>query len=232
MTLLDFFSDYEEKYGSGDIHKFKKVFDAVTPSKDYIQLKFELKTIFSFIDALEPKSLTIDIDERLREIKDLEFNPTIRNPNIHLTDKLGREFCVWYKPLFFYPYTDSVKPLLLDFVVAKGEYKNLYNLDAELEKVLFTEKFFPESALKNISIKLLSKLRPLHAVMFVRKKFMPSDMTEIKSASYFLKPNKTLLISEEYLPQPLKMTLPISAYVIENLDMNSEKFKESVKKII
>lgn len=232
MSLLDLFNEYGKKYETNELHRLKKIYDTFSPEEDYNQLRFELKTIFAFIDALQPKSITVDIDERYREAKELEFRPTLSRPNVFLKDWLERDFCIWYKPLFYYPYQDSSKSLLLDFVVVKGEYSSLYNLDAEIEKVLYSQEFLSDSALKNLSNKMLGKMRKIHLAAYIKKKFSPRDLTKIKSASFFLRPNKLLLISEEYLPQQVKMNLPLSTYYSENVDMNSEKFKDLVKKIV
>lgn len=232
MSLLDLFNEYEKKYETNDLYRLKKIYDTYSPEGDYTQLRFELKTIFAFIDALQPKSMTVDIDERYKEPKELEFRPTLSKPNIFIKDWLGRDFCFWYKPIFYYPYQDSAKSLLLDFVVVKGEYSPLYNLDAEIERILYSQEFLSNSALKNLATRMLGRMRKIHIAAFVKKKFSPNDLTQIKSASFFLKPTKLLLVSEEYLPEQVKMNLPLSTYYSENVDMNSEKFKDIVKKIV
>ena len=86
--------------------------------------------------------------------------------------------------------------------------------------------------LRNISIRLLSKMKPIHTIMYVRKNFQASDLKEIQNVNFFLKPNKTLLISEEYMPGQVKMNLPLNTYPCENVDMNSQKFKDLVKRIV
>lgn len=232
MSLLDSFNDYETKYGSGEIYKFKRIFDRVDSSKNYEQMKFDMKIMFAFVDALEPKNLLVDVDERVKEVSELEFQPTLSVPNMNFRDKLSREFSMWYKPVFYYPHTDSAKALIPDFVAIKGGYGPLYNMDEEIKKTLWTEKYFTGRALNNLSSMLLNRLKPIHTLVFSRKRYSASDMTMLKAASFFLKPYKMLVVSQEEIPAQLKMNLPIATYAVEKVDMNIEKFKETVRRIV
>jgi len=232
VSLIDTFSDYETKYGSGEIYKFKRIFDQVTPSKDYDQMKFDMRVMFAFVDALGGKNVMVDVDERTKEVSDLEFNPTLSVPNITFRDKLGREFAVWYKPLFYYPNTDSVRPLVPDFVVLKTGYGPLYNLDEDIKKTLWTEKFFTGKALLPLTSKLLNKLKPVHLAVFIKRKYTTADLTKLKAAAYFLRPNKMLAVSQEEMSDHIKMNLPISTYAVGNVYTDMERFKETVRRII
>lgn len=232
-NLLDFFNEYEKKYNATDIHNIKKMYDKIYGDVgDYVKLQFELRTIFAFVDTLEPKQLHVDIDEKRKDVKELEFNPTLSNPNIFVRDKIDRDFCIWYKPVFYYPYTDTAKFLMPDFVMIKGDFGPIYNMDPDLEKRLYMHEYLTGPVLKDLSIRLLSRMKPIHTVMYVRKNFLASDLKEIQNVNFFLKPNKTLLISEEYMPGQVKMNLPLNTYPCENVDMNSQKFKDLVKRIV
>ena len=75
MSLLDFDKKEPE---IKKLHKFNTT-------------DFELKTLFSIINSLKPKKTRIDIDETPRVITK-DFNPTLRGPNIKLTDSKEKDF--------------------------------------------------------------------------------------------------------------------------------------------
>ena len=193
---------------------------------------FELRTIFSFVNALEPIDSLISIDETPKVIVEDSFSPTLKTPDIQFTDKNGRAFSIWYKPTVYYPKEEKTQPAMIDFLVLKGKRSELYGIDEVTKKELVTHEYVTESMIKEFSIRLLSKLSQVHAVLFVREKFTVNDLKDIKDASFFLRPAKLLLISEDYLPSEVKINLPINVNYAENVDMNAEKFKETVRKII
>jgi len=234
QNLLEMFNEEEQKFskfGAKDLYKLKYVYDSTT-SDGYNRMQFELKNIFRLIESLEPREMKITIDESYKKLEKLEFNPTISGPNITLKDKLRRDFSVWYKPAFYVPTVNSARECMVDFVVMRGVHGSMYELDPELKKQLYTYEFFSNSILREISIKLLSELKQITLALMCKKTFMPSDLHEIKIANFFLKPNRLMLLSEEYLPDNLKMSLPVNVLYAENVDMNMQKFVDVAKKVL
>jgi hypothetical protein len=207
-------------------------------STNYEKLKqtgstgFELRTIFSFVDALEPTETLISIDETPKVIAGDSFSPTLKIPDIQFTDKLGRSFSIWYKPTVYYPKEEKTQPAMVDFLVVKGKKNEIYELDDVTKKALGTHEYVTETMIREFAVRLLSRLNPVHMALFVREKFTVNDLKDIRDAAFFLRPEKVLLISEEYLPDDLKINLPLNVNYAENVDMNIEKFRETVRKII
>lgn len=234
QNLLEMFSEEEQrfsKFGVKDLHKLKYVYDATT-ANGYNRMQFELRNIFSLVEALEPKELKITIDDAYKKLEKLEFNPTISGPNIVFKDRIRRDFSIWYKPIVYIPTVNSARAIMADFVIMRGVHGSMYELDPELKKQLYSYEFLSNSTLKDISMKLLGELKNISLAVICKKTFMPSDLHEIKVASFYLKANRLMLLSEDYLPDNLKMSLPIGVVYAENVDMNAQKFVEAAKKVL
>lgn len=228
------FEQQEQKFskiGARGLHKLKYMYDS-RKLDDYEGLRFELKTIFTFIDALEPKEMKIMIDDTYKKIEKLEFNPTVSGPNITIRDRMRRDFSIWYKPLFYIPTPNSARQLMADFIVFRGTHDSMYAFDDALKKELYTYEFLSNAMLREISIKMLSRLKPVHLVINVKKNFQMSDVNHLKTTSFFLKPHRMLLVSEDYLPESVKINMPINLSICENVDMNAQKFTEMAKRLI
>jgi hypothetical protein len=236
VGLLEVFAQHEQKFagvGACDLHKLKYVYDMhPRRANDYNEMQFELRTIFKLIEMLEPKEMKVSIDDTYKKVEKLEFNPTISGPNIVVRDRLRRDFSIWYKPVLYVPTPNSARPIVADFVIIRGVAGSLYDLDPELKKKLYSYEFMPNDLLREIAIKLLAKLRPVHVVIGCKMSFMPSDLLDIKALSFFLKPNRFLIVSEDYLPEQVKMNLPINIVCSENVDMNTQKFVDLARKAI
>lgn len=234
QNLLEMFSEEEQrfsKFGVKDLHKLKYIYDSTT-SNNYARMQFEMKNIFALIDSLEPKELKITIDDNFKRLEKLEFNPTISGPNITLRDKLRRDFSIWYKPIFYIPTANSARAIMADFVILRGFHGSMYEMNPDLKKELYSYEFLSNSMLRDVSIKLLAGLKHISLAVLVKKAFMPSDLAEIKVTYYYLKPNRLMLLSEDYLPDTLKMSLPVNVVYAENVDVNSQKFVEEARKVL
>lgn len=234
QNLLEMFNEEEQKFskfGVRDLHKLKYIYDSTT-SNNYARMQFELRSIFALIESMEPKELKITIDDSFKKLEKLEFNPTISGPNISMRDKLRRDFSIWYKPIFYIPTVNSARGLIADFVIMRGVHGSMYELDPDLKKQLYSYEFLSNSILRDISIKLLGSLKTISLGVLCKKAFMPSDLREIKIANFYLKANRLLLLSEDYLPDNLKMSLPVNVTYAENVDMNAQKFVEAAKKVL
>lgn len=234
QNLLDMFSAEEQrfsKFGIKDLHKLKYVYDAAS-SNGYSRMQFELRNMFALLESLEPKDMKVTIDDSYRRLEKLEFNPTISGPNITVKDKLRRDLSVWYKPVFYIPTVNSARPIMADFVIMRGVHGSMYELDPELKKQLYSYEFISNSVLRDISIKLLGSLKHINVAVLCRKNFMPSELGEIKAVSFFLKPSRVILLSEDYLPDNLKMSLPVNVLYAENVDVNAQKFVEVAKRVL
>jgi len=234
QNLLEMFSEEEQKlskFGVRNLHKLKYVYDSTT-SNNYNRMRFELKSIFALIESMEPKELKITIDDSFKKLEKLEFNPTISGPNISLRDKLRRDFSIWYKPTFYIPTVNSARAITADFVIMRGVHGSMYELDPDLKKQLYSYEFLSNSILRDISIKLLGSLKGISLAVLCKKAFMPSDLSEIKITNFYLKANRLMLLSEDYLPDNLKMSLPVNVTYAENVDMNAQKFVEAAKKVL
>jgi hypothetical protein len=219
------------KFGIKDLHKLKYVYDS-TAQNGYNGMQFELKNIFSLVESMEPKEMKVTIDDSYKKLEKLEFNPTISGPNIVFKDKLRRDFSIWYKPAFYIPTVNSARPIMADFAIMRGNHGSMYELDPELKKLLYSYEFLSNSLLRDIAMKLLGELKHISLAVLCKKSFVPSDLSEIKIASYFLKPNRIMLLSEDYLPDNLKMSLPVSVLYAENVDMDCRKFVDVAKKVL
>jgi hypothetical protein len=234
QNLLGMFSEEEQKFsklGVKDLYKLKYVYDSAA-SEGYTRMQFELKSIFSLIESLEPKEMKIMIDDIYKKLEKLEFNPTISGPNISFKDKLGRDFSVWYKPTFYIPTVNSARECTVDFVIMRGVHGSMYELDPELKKQLYSYEFLSNTMLKDISIRLLGKLKHIGLGIICKKTFMPSDLGEIKIASYYLKANKLMLLSDNYMPDNLKMSVPVNVLYAEKVDMNPQKFVDIARRVL
>ncbi|NYZ80141.1 hypothetical protein H0N95_02725 [Candidatus Micrarchaeota archaeon] len=204
---------------------------------NYQQLKkanaseLELRVIFSFIHALEPKETLMNIEETPRVITEA-FSPTIKEPDVEVTDKMTREYSMWYKPIVYYPMEEKTKASMPELIVTKGKQKCLYNIDEAMLKSLKTYDFLTSSMIRDLSIRLISKLNPIQVVLFARETFTVEDINEAKDAAFFLKPARLILASAKYLPENIKANIPLNAFLVENADMNTEKLRETVKKIM
>ena len=208
MSLVDFEKDED------DLSKFRK-------EKETDKTKFEIRTIFAFLDAVGAKDSIVNLEERPRVQREFEFNPTIKDPDIVFKDKFDRDFSMWYRPTLYYPHLDSVKEVSPEFAMFEGKLKSMYDVDPELEKILFTSDYFTSNKLKEVSNKLLAKMWRLHTIMFIQPSFKFEDLTRIRNAQFFLKPQRLLLISEKYLPSEVKMNMPVGVEFVENVDMRT-----------
>jgi hypothetical protein len=114
----------------------------------------------------------------------------------------------------------------------RGVHGSMYELDPDLKKQLYSYEFLSNSILRDISIKLLGSLKTISLGVLCKKTFMPSDLQEIKITNFYLKANRLMLLSEDYLPDNLKMSLPVNVTYAENVDMNAQKFVEAAKKVL
>jgi hypothetical protein len=233
QSLLELFSEQEEKFanvGARNFHKLKYVYDSTSSEvTDYDKMKFELHIIFKLIEALEPKQMRITIDDTYKKLEKLEFNPTISGPNIFFRDKLHRDFSVWYKPIFYVPTANSAKEIIVDFVVLRSVNLSMYTIDPELRKQLYAYEFLSDILLRDISMRLLNKLKHVHLLVMCKRKFSQSDLNEIKIANYYVKPNRVLLFSSEPFEDIFKMNLPINAECIEAVE--DRKLSEVARRI-
>ena len=244
QTLLELFDEQEKKFsglGVRGLHKLKYIYDSsIDIDSDsfqdvemhtYDKMRFELRVIFKMIESLEPKDMRIMIDDTYKKIKKLEFNPTISGPNISFRDKLRRDFSIWYKPVFYVPIANSAKEIMLDFAILRGVNLSMYFIDPELKRELYQYEFLSDVLLKDISIKMLNKLKQIYLGIICKQHFTPADITKIKTACYFLKPIRLLLVSENYVPDLVKMALPINTHVLENVDFSDRKITDVAKKL-
>ncbi|RLG21234.1 hypothetical protein DRN74_03145 [Candidatus Micrarchaeota archaeon] len=234
-NLLDFFEDYERKYrdkGMKDFHKLKAVYDKSSEKKDYSEMEFQLHCIMKFCEAFKPKAMQVSIEESYILPKELEFNPTLSWPNIEMKDYLGREYSIWYKPRIYAPSQDGVRELLPDFIVMRGHYDSPYKLDPAFLDKIKKEPFLNKVLLREFSLGLLARLRPVQFLIIARRKIMKSYINEIKHMQFYLKPSKTLVISQSTLDNEIKLNLPVGAQFIENVDINLSKVSDEIKKMI
>ena len=235
QNLLEMFRQQEHsfsKLGVRDLHKLKYVYDSATRETNYADMQFELKTVFKLIEALDPTQMKVQIDEAYKKIEKLEFNPTVSGSNIVFRDKIRRDFSVWYKPTVYIPTQNSAIPLTPDFLISKGVHPALFDIDDTLRKQLYNFEFFSNAQLREISIKLLGKIKPVHAIMMCKRKFAKEDAPVFKTIDYYLKPRKLLIVSEDYLPEEIKNSLPMSADYVENLDAGCQKLKDLAPRAI
>lgn len=239
QTLLEVFSEQEQKFsqiGVRGLHKLKYVFDSTfdteTENPDYEKMKFELRIVFRMIEALEPKDLRVMIDDAYKKIEKLEFNPTISGSNICFKDRLRRDFSVWYKPVFYVPTANSARNLMVDFVFLRGTSFSMYSIDQELKRELYSYEFLSDIMLKDISTKLLNKLRQVQLGMVCRKNISTADLPNIRNASYFLRASRFLVVCENEIPDAVKMNLPVNATFLENADLNDRKIGDIAKQLL
>lgn len=239
QTLLELFKEQEQKFsgiGVRGLHKLKYVFDSnledSEAEQDYSRMKFELRIAFRIIEALEPKDMHVMIDDTYKKIEKLEFNPTISGPNVVFRDKLRRDFSVWYKPIFYVPTANSARGLKIDFAFLRSTNFSMYAIDNLLKKELYSYEFLSDAMLKEISMKLLNKLKHVQLSMVCRQEVKASDIADIKAACYFLKPSRFLIVSEDYVPDAVKMNLPVNATLMENVDLNDRKIGDVAKQLL
>ena len=214
MSLLDF--DKKEP----EIKKLKQ-FNATD---------FELKTMFSIINSLNPKKTRIDIDETPRVITK-DFNPTLRGPDIKLTDSRERDYSIWHNPIIYLPYDEKTEAVVVDFVFLQEDTESLYNLSS-VEKMLKTHDYLTDAMIRDLSIRLLAAQKEIQLLFFVRKNFTQQEIREIKNIAFYLKPRRILLASEEYLDKKIKMDLPLNVDFVENVDVNFEKLKNKISNLL
>ncbi len=194
-------------------------------------LDFELKVLFSLVKAFEPKSFTIIAEEVKKEPEEDVFSPTLSGPSASVVDKLGRKINIWHRPVFYYPKSDGVGVINPHFVVLLGN-DLLYDLDEVTERMLSSHEFFTSTMIREVANRLLSRMNKLDLVVFAKKVFSSSDLNDLKNASFFLKPKRLLLVSEEYVDGAIKANLPLDVFVVENFDLNSEKLKDVIRRLV
>lgn len=226
-TLLEMFEAEGKKLGSGDLYKLKYIFDK-KGSGGYGEMEYELRMIFKLIESLKPRQMLVSTEVERSDA----FSPTIGAANIKIRDSLGREFSIWYKPSFYVPEKNTAREIVIDFVLLKGNHDSIYNLTPALAKELQTYDPLPTELFGEMSKKLLAALKPVHIAIQCGGEFRYSAIADLKAIDFFLKPGRILIVSEEYLPEDLKMNLPITALPIENVDMNFQKLIETAKRII
>ena len=209
---------------------FEKKEPEIKKIKQFNATDFELKTLFSILNSINPKKTRIDLDETPRVITK-DFNPTLRGPDIKLTDKTEKEYSIWYKPIIYLPYEKETKATVVDFVFVPEDTDSLYKLQ-NVEKELKTHDYLTEKMIRNLSIKLLSSKKEIQLLFFVRKNFTQKDLKEVRNIGFYLKPKRILIASEEYLDEKVKMDLPLNVDFVENVDVNFEKLKKKINNLL
>lgn len=214
MSLLDF----DEK--EPEIKKLKQ----------FNTTDFELKTLFSIINSLKPKKTRIDIDETPRVITK-DFNPTLKGPDIKLTDSKEKDYSIWHNPIIYLPYDKKTEAVVVDFIFIQEDTDSLYNL-SNVEKMLKTHDYLTDEMMRDLSIRLLASQKEIQLLFFVRKNFTQQEIKEIKNISFYLKPKRVLIASEEYLDDKIKMDLPLNVDFVENVDVNFEKLRNKISNLL
>lgn len=235
QTLLNMFNQEEKELlnaSNEDLETLRKTHESRKGRINQEEFKFDLKTLFSILR--EPYIKETQVKERRPQdgFTDLEFNPTISKPDIITTDKEARAYSVWYKPIIYVPSKNSAKKIQPDFVVMKGERESMYEVDKELKKSLYTYEFLSDSVLKDISSEFLERMHDVQLVIHTNKEYKYKDLNDIKDSKHYLDPAKLLLVSEEELPQEVKMNLPIGVDFKEKVDINLRKLQEKVKELL
>ncbi len=231
QTLLDMFNESQNRLSKGEkgIQQLKNIYSSRKERKKSSEFSFHVKTLFTMVKALEAKNVDIQRSKESRRLERLEFNPTISKPNISITDNESRPFSAWYLPLIYVPSRNSAKKISPEYVVMGGERRSMYEETGKLKKSLYTYEFLSDSLLKENSKKLLEKMNEVELVMHVKKKFNSSDLPDIRDSEHYLKPKNLLVISEEELPEGLKMNLPPKTRFKDNVDLNLRKLENEIK---
>lgn len=193
--------------------------------KDYDEMRYELRFLFKFLDAVGARDVRIEIEDAKKQPEELEFRPTLGAPDISLSLK-GERYSSWYKPVFYVPEGDSARKMVADFVFVKGAHSSPYSKDEHLMKMLSSYEFLTSTMLKEISSRLLARLHKVQLVVLCRELFAPSHSADLKAIQYFLNPARILLVSEAALPDALKGELPPWTRCIEGFSTNPQKLKE------
>lgn len=224
MAKLTDFADNPNSNNLSDEQKLRWNYD-LKQYKDYDQMKYELRFIFKFLDAMGAKDVRVEIEDSPKQPDDLEFRPTLGAPDVSFSLK-GERYSAWYKPTFYVAEADSVRKLVADFVFLKGQHSSMYSRDEHLLKMLTSYEFLTPSMLKDVSSRLLSRLHKVQLVALCKELFAPSHSSDLKAVQYYLNPARILLVSEAKIPDALKTELPPWTRCIEAFSTNPQKLKE------
>ncbi len=225
-TLLEFIEAQEKSHsrlGVRNLHKLKQVYGTGISQQDF---EFQLKAVLKLIDSAKPKSLSVNVDPEYTKISKLEFKPTISRPNFVFRDRFDKPFSGWYTPTVYVPQTNSVTSLNPDFLFFRGDLDCMYRIEPEFRRELYSYEFLSDQMLRKLSMKLLSRMHPVHLAVFARRRFYDRGLAEIKAVQFYLRPRTMLVLSESELSTMFKMGLPVNTRFIEKVDMNYEKIKQ------
>lgn len=231
QTLLDMFKE-ESVVDTNvkNLHKLQEIYKSREGEVNYNTLKFQIETLFHLFKTLDAKNIKIRMGRESQKLDKLEFNPTISEPNITFTDKDKNAYSVWYKPVVYVPSKNSAKKISPDFIFLKGEHSSMYEIDKGLKKSLYAYEFLSDSVLKEISGKLLEKLKEVQLVLHSSEEYKYRDLSHIVDSKHYLDPNRVFLVSEKHLPNTVKMDMPLGVKYEENVGMNKRKLRKSIKK--
>lgn len=231
QTLIDMFTEGDRTLvkDSKSFEPLKKVYDSRRSNPCNSEFRFHMKTLSAAIESLEPKNIKIQRGRKAKRIEKLEFNPTISTPNLIVTDKKANSYSVWYMPIIYLPAKNSVKRIIPEFLIMEGERKSIYKKDRKLEKSLYTYEFLYDSLLKDISEEMLEKMNKPDLVIHAKQKFKYKDLDDVKDSQHYLD-GDVLVVSEEKLPDEVKMNLPPGVSFSEKVDLNTRKLGDKVKR--
>jgi len=183
---------------------------------------FAFECLMNIIESTNARNVMISAEETNKIVEDKKFEPTMTPPDVVFEKEV--KYSAWLKPVFYY-YSDELKTIIPEIVIVKGA-ESLYSIDETTKRMMETYEFLTNETANELSTRILSRKNSIHLLVFARREFKKKDLNEIKQASFFLNPNKLLVISESYLPDVIKANLPIGAVVVENLGVNKNKLKE------
>ncbi|GEM_PF-1859143 len=234
QTLLDMFNESEKRLSQGQkgLQDLKSIYSSRKKQRKSSEFSFHMKTLFTAVRSLDAKSVDIERSKESQRLERLEFNPTISDPEIVITDKRAKAYSAWYMPNIYVPSRNSAKRITPEYLVMEGERRSIYEENEKLKRDLYTYEFLSDSLLKENSKKLLNKMNNVKLVMHVKNKFKPSDLSKIKDSAHYLKPENLLVVSEQELSKEIKMNLPPGTRFKDKIDLNLRKLENEIKETL
>lgn len=235
QTLLNMFEESEKfllDTDNTELQKLKKIRETRKGRTNSKRFKFEIKTILSIMKGFKNGKIELNTGKEERKLKKLEFNPTITQPDIIITDEEAKSYSVWYHPIIYVPSKNSAKKIQPEFVFLKGEKKSMYDIDKKFKRSLYTYEFLSDSLLKKISEEMMERIHKPQLVIHARREYKYSDLTNVVDSKHYLDPNELLVVSEKEVPEKIKMNLPVGVDLSEKVDLNTRRLREKVKKLL
>lgn len=205
-------------------------------AKEEKETSYKLKELKIIINALEPietikNTMQAKENKQQNQHKNCVLKTTSQKPFLQIITKQTKNYSIWHEPTIYLPLAEKTQETSPDFIFINEKTPELYEL-GNLKKQIQTHEKLSDRMKKELSQKLLKKMKKITLLLFVKKKLTQKELKEITAISSYLKPKNTLVIIEDYLKPEIKIAMPSTIKYVENAGMNKQKTKQEIKQML